>query len=1072
MAAPAPLPIVAAAIKKKKPGFRVGVAARDGDSATDGAAGGTDGSGGGGAGVLAGLSVHVSTGSPAAEGDGDHLAATAAAAPRPGGAGALLAGLRVHAAAPGNDATDTAVSSSGGGGGGLLAGLSLHGQSGTAESDSSRVGAVDDDREDAEPPALSVTAPPSHAIVSAVTPQFTPKHVSDGAPAVPSTAAPVVKSAGVAFPSSVASPQQAPPPVYGRRGAAADVPPAASAVQLTPTDRARSVLATLADAAAAGRTRLADLKHRLRSLADADRRIASELASLADQAAAAEAAQDDALRAEAFDRADALNATIDAVRSATAAAVARRSALAAERTSLEAAQEAAFDEAQAVTSEAVVGLRAYLDDRRSGLATHARASVSEATSLRDRIGNEEEQLRLKEAHVARDRDLVAEETAQVASAIAEQTNDLEARVRDLRARHASLVEDVAELERKLAAKRAEEKAAASALVDAEGRIAGIRAKFTKQDTRLAARRAAVAAESAECEAEARAIAAETAACVAAARAARATAADIGRQVAYASIEVSVTEALRTALLEAAARRREWAARAGAATAARTALETAIDGSVRALRAVQARRAGLEAAAAGVRGALAAIDGKLPTLSRDKAAAVAERKFKEAGRLTAELKRLGEERDAATAELSVALSAIDGCDAEVAARDADVAAARAALDTHERAVDEARAAALREAIGVLRAHMRTLGKPRPRPAPAVAAAAAAADAPRVLRDVLALEARSEYEVAAADGVVPQPVDDSRLGIEVDKSTSRTAAQAASLDMLAAEADVLMEELSSLAAKHGLDATIPEPPPDGEEEATTGSDSHDEVAALAPTTPHAGAPAAAEQQSTDSDQPALASSAAAVTPTPSTPMPASPGGAASSSPHQQYVTDAGSPMPTTADAVHTVDGAGGIPFSGDVTGSLNDAVAADAEPDAANDDAEAMGGDVASTADAAPSPPPADPEVLRLAELSTVAAAVASLGTSIHEKEAVIAAAVEVEDWETADAAQVDIDAFAGQREHLLTRAAELGVASEDELMGYARIGGNAADSAAQVEIVAEDITQVPTAQPTTGFAFLS
>ena len=57
--------------------------------------------------------------------------------------------------------------------------------------------------------------------------------------------------------------------------------------------------------------------------------------------------------------------------------------------------------------------------------------------------------------MALDTKLVQEETQQVERAITDQTNDLDATVTSLREQHATLVRDVADLERRLEIKRRE-----------------------------------------------------------------------------------------------------------------------------------------------------------------------------------------------------------------------------------------------------------------------------------------------------------------------------------------------------------------------------------------------------------------------------------------------------------------------------------------------------------------------------------------------------------------------------------------------------------------------------------------
>lgn len=591
-----------ALVKKRKTGFRVGTAAgpsvlsglvvhggtddagdADEDSPAAGGGGFGDALAGGGS-VLAGLQLHA-----AAAAASDAHAGSAAA---PSG---VLAGLQMHSSPPPEPPKavtppPVAHTLGGGGGAGLMSGLQVH---------------------DATPPSSEASAASAAAAAAAAAALSAPKPDAEGGELSGGV------FAGLRTKTDAASPVK----VSGRTSGAA-APPARAP---SPTERKRAVVADLDGAARQLRMRLAEIKQRLRTTVEADRKAGVELSALRDSLAQREAEQDDAIRHERFEAAEALNAALEEIRTRLARSEATRKSLAAQRAGIEAEQEAAFAESLAASSDAVMGLKRYTDDRETVLSAFGRDAHTRLMAASDRIENDEEQLRLKEEHVRLETKLVEEETQQVHRAIEDQTNELNAQVADMRARHEQLVLDVAELERQLELRRREgacarargagvegagrefrglsvlpsappraERMASSQLADAEARIKSIHAKFDKQTKRLQAKRAAVNTEQSECSAEAEAIANETY------DRNRMRAADAikehayRRQIEHTRAELGVAEALRAALLDQADRRRKWTLTASSVAKRAALLSDNLESGVKALRQVQSKRAGLEA----------------------------------------------------------------------------------------------------------------------------------------------------------------------------------------------------------------------------------------------------------------------------------------------------------------------------------------------------------------------------------------------------------------------------------------------------------------------------------------------
>jgi hypothetical protein len=468
-------------IKKKKPGFRPGFAREDGGSTDAPQTGSTSGS------LLSGLVVHE-------EADD----APSHSIPAPSG---MLAGLKLHSEnvpeeGPSPTAEDTArnvssfalVSGAPYQESSMLAGLHLHNAS-ESQSNGSMFGGLVQTVPPAGVPASSSSVPPMPS--SAIDSNFSDADIERAKPQAP-------------------APGPAPPKVSD------------------PTERMQEILRLLNDAASATRAKLAAVKVRLRSLLDADRKSNADIEVLRERLARVEAQQDEAIKGEHFEAAEALNGTLEGLRSALSAAETGKRQVALERASVESQQHEIFSESLTVVTESVMGLKKYVDDRELLLSKFRREALTKHTATTDRLANEEEQLRLKEEHVELDQKLVEEEKHQVEKAITDQTTELDTQVEQLRNKHTTLAAEVLELEKLLEVKRREgmfsvqhrtscappdsplfklfaERTAASQLEDAESRIKQIRSKFDKQSKRLQSKQTAVEAERSECNNEAAAL---------------------------------------------------------------------------------------------------------------------------------------------------------------------------------------------------------------------------------------------------------------------------------------------------------------------------------------------------------------------------------------------------------------------------------------------------------------------------------------------------------------------------------------------------------------------------------------
>lgn len=774
-------------IKKKKPGFRPGFAGRVENDSGAGAPAVVPGSGGG---LLAGLSVHEGADDAAlatadddanvsVEGAPDFSAANA-------GMGGMLAGLVVHDSSP-----EVAPA-------GILQGLMIGGSA----------------------PAAPVAG--GFSFMS-------------GASAESSSALPTpLFEAG----SSIASPP--------RPSVAPSPPPAADSSAI---DSMQAAVTKLDDVSRSTRLRIADLKVRAREL---DVSLATAEAE-AERAGAlsldVEVRQDAAVRAERFEEAERLGEELEALRAGVqATAEARVKSAAAARARVAEELAAAFAASLRAAEETNAELSSYSSDRAllrdppphthpHPSPTHyltpsyslplvrrrARAlQLSDARHIVSRCGEHAAPQRGRAAslervrrvcgnlgrphtscinlpphtlfsrrqHVAADTQLAAGEAAQVESAISEQTDSLEREAAEHDMRHAQLIDEVAALERALLAKRAEERASATALADARSRIANIRAKFDKQQKRLAAKRALVDKEQAECDDEAAALAAAKAELAAMIRRDRTAERSLARQARAGAADAGSASSLVDAMRAVEAEHKAVAAVAAehAATAASSA--DAVKKATRGVRAVAARMAALEAQAAALEKTQRDIDAKVPELNVEKKAAVESKKFKEAQRVNEELKRLSDAREVTSRELTETARAIDEAEHEKAAAEAALASARADRESVRVSNAQRFIARLETAVRLASRLVSSLGSP-----PAL---------PEIVATIGLVSPKS---------LQPAPVDETEdvlldvspttLGIEVDfekatgatRSLSTTALCA--VELLKSERDVFLEELVALA-----------------------------------------------------------------------------------------------------------------------------------------------------------------------------------------------------------------------------------------------------------------------------------
>jgi len=319
-----------------------------------------------------------------------------------------------------------------------------------------------------------------------------------------------------------------------------------------------------------------------------------------------------------------------------------------------------------------------LRHRAAAVSSEQRRVATEAESRRrglaERLQTEEHRLQLEQRHLARDCDALEEESAATEAAIASQLGPAGEARDALKHQCATLDDEVSELERQLAAKRAAAQTAHAELAAAEAAVSDVRKRFDRQLSRIADRRAALDATRRECcqeesslEADRQRLSAETAAEEKAAREAESWTKVI-------DAELSVGLLLQAALEDTPG----WQGReqgqqgsgggaVGHAWGVDPALRTELAEALLALQAATSVSSEVQLALDALVEESASLTEQLPKLEAEKKAHAAARRFKEAAQSSKDHKAMSarkEEVDAAMGEakarLELRLEAVEQC----------------------------------------------------------------------------------------------------------------------------------------------------------------------------------------------------------------------------------------------------------------------------------------------------------------------------------------------------------------------------------------------------------------------------
>jgi hypothetical protein len=455
----------------------------------------------------------------------------------------------------------------------------------------------------------------------------------------------------------------------GSTGGVAGAAGAASSTSSRGEASLESVLATFQTAAQRFASRLASLSGQVEQCRQSRERTEAESASLAQRLASFEEEQNAALEAEDFDKAERLQRTIDAVARSVGEVESRLDALEREQVALESSTLALYDE-QARSIDVIAELLAETGRREADRARMLSAQAAhEARAERARLDDDEEGLRVELEGIGTDLGVVDRELSAINAKVEAGSVDLREQRAGWEAQLATVDAEIAELEARLAARREARAGLQAGLDKVAAGIAAVRSKYDSRLGELETRRRDVGAKQLRAQtrttevAEARraldqrgAQAAERAAAM------ERAASDVGAQLVVLGDVVGQL------------RRR---GRAGSSGSAGGGAAQVLQAEIRQLREqIEANRQGASFTARQAREAeqavakesqgLLDVEARLPALEQQKKLFVAQRNFKEAGRIAADIKAATtdkEEREAAIAAARAKLAQLTAAAAE-------------------------------------------------------------------------------------------------------------------------------------------------------------------------------------------------------------------------------------------------------------------------------------------------------------------------------------------------------------------------------------------------------------------------
>ncbi|ETV96771.1 hypothetical protein H310_10079 [Aphanomyces invadans] len=462
--------------------------------------------------------------------------------------------------------------------------------------------------------------------------------------------------------------------------------PTTNAANLTPEDRVASIARDLDVASTAFRNGLAQLKGEESHILDRKSMLTKQIAQFNLDLHEVEASQLQAAEDEDFEKADALNATIEKLRHCMM--LAQSDLRKCEQDSVAVAKQKEKLVLQHVRSaKGTWNALSKLDEERSAAlaALKAEAKTFKATERR-RFAFEKERVATELHHVTVNMVHLEEEKAEIESSIASQCTDEYELRQSLLAEQATVAAEIAELEAKLATCRAHMVELDAGIAKADEGIQVVRQKFSRQLKRLVEREKSMLKTKKEVEADEAAMhrAQEGFEATKADFAAKLTAlahqlARVQRDLHVAAVVVRVAEEQNTT-------RQAKEDRAKRVESQLASLRDDVQDAEKNWALAKHQLADLNAKLAGFRTVIMTAGTALPQLEAEKKQAAAERNFKEAARLSKDIKQLEKDRASADEQIEVLGMELKDAEAVIVEREAAFKAKTDAFQGAEKTLD--------------------------------------------------------------------------------------------------------------------------------------------------------------------------------------------------------------------------------------------------------------------------------------------------------------------------------------------------------------------------------------------------
>ncbi|RQM28452.1 hypothetical protein B5M09_007662 [Aphanomyces astaci] len=523
-----------------------------------------------------------------------------------------------------------------------------------------------------------------------------------------------------------------------------------SSPALPPSTSAEDRVAALARdfdvAATSFRNGLAQLKGEASHIVERRTMLAKQIAQFNLDLHEVEASQVQAAEDEDFERADALNATIEKLRHCLM--LSQSDLRKCEQDSVGVTKQTEKLVLQHVRSAKGTwnNLSKLDDERTAALATLKAQAKAFKTTERRRFAFEKQRVATELHHVTVNMDHLDSEKAEIEAAIASQCTDEYAAREHLVTEQAAVAADIAALEAKLAACRAHMAELDAGLAKADEGIQLVRQKFSRQLKRLVEREKSILKTRKEVEAD-------EAAMHRAQEGFEAAKADFaGQLAALAGQAASVRRDLRVAAIvvrvaeEQNSTRQAKEDRVKRMESQLASLRDQVQEAEKQWALVKHQHADLSAKLTGFRTLIMTAGTTLPLLEADKKQAAADRNFKEAARLSKDIKQLEKDRAGADEQIEVLGMEIHDVDALIVDKEAAFTAATAAFQGAEKELELEALQGLYDVHHDLRVVLRQLTSEDPSRAKTDAAEVVA---PSLLRPIALALVQSEFDHVVAE-----------------------------------------------------------------------------------------------------------------------------------------------------------------------------------------------------------------------------------------------------------------------------------------------------------------------------------